>query len=198
MNYQENLDTLIKNLKYKPTLLLHSCCAPCSSYVITYLKDFFDITVLYYNPNIEPIEEYNKRKNEQIKLLNILGVKILDVDYDNKIYRDKVKGLENEAEGGKRCIICYHLRLEKTAQLGNNNYEYFATTLTVSPYKKADIINSLGKTLEQNYNIKYLESDFKKKDGYKKSIELSREYGIYRQEYCGCIFSKNEMEENNC
>ena len=190
MNYQEELDKIINKLEYKPTLLLHSCCAPCSSYVITYLKEFFDITVLYYNPNIEPIEEYNKRKNEQIKLLKKLNIKLLDIDYNNELFRDRISGLENEIEGGKRCTICYHLRLEKTAQIGENKYEYFATTLTVSPHKNPVIINNIGSALEQIYNIKYLVSDFKKKDGYKKSIQLSKEYDLYRQNYCGCEFSK--------
>lgn len=190
MNYQKELDDLIKKLDYKPKLLLHSCCAPCSSYVITYLKEFFDITVLYYNPNIEPVEEYKKRKEEQIKLIKELDIKMLDIDYDNESFETKILGLENEPEGGKRCLICYQLRLEKTAQLGQKNYEYFATTLTVSPHKNAYIINNIGKNLENKYDIKYLQSDFKKKEGYKKSIILSKEYNLYRQNYCGCLYSK--------
>ena len=194
INYDKVLEELINKLDYKPKLLLHSCCGPCSSYVITYLKDYFDITILYYNPNIEPYEEYIKRKEEQIKLidkLNIIDLDLYDIDYDNENYRNKVIGLENEKEGGSRCHICYELRLNKTAMLAKENgYEYFGTTLTVSPYKNAQVLNQIGEKLSNVYNIKWLYSDFKKKDGYKKSIELSKEYNLYRQDYCGCLFSK--------
>lgn len=195
INYDKVLEELISKLNYKPKLLLHSCCGPCSSYVITYLKDYFDITILYYNPNIEPTSEYEKRLNEQIKLINKLNIpslKLYDIDYENEVYRNYIKGYENELEGGKRCHLCYELRLEKTAKVAKeNNFEYFGTTLTVSPYKNAYVLNNIGEKLSNIYDIKWLYSDFKKKEGYKKSIELSKEYNLYRQDYCGCLFSKN-------
>jgi len=193
INYDKVLEDIISKLNYRPKLLLHSCCGPCSSYVISYLKDFFDITILYYNPNIEPREEYEKRLEEQIKLINKLDipyVKLLDIDYDNEVYRNYVKGYENEVEGGSRCHLCYELRLKKTYDIAKeNNFEYFGTTLTVSPYKNAKVLNEIGESLESD-GLKWLYSDFKKKDGYKKSIELSEKYDLYRQDYCGCLFSK--------
>ena len=194
MNYQKELEKLIENLDHKPTLLLHSCCAPCSSYVLEYLEPFFEITVLYYNPNIEPKEEYLKRKEEQIDFIKKVhpNIKILDVEYDNTIYNNEIKGLEHEKEGGTRCYKCYKLRMEKTAFLAQNNYEYFGTTLTVSPHKNATYINEIGKDLEQKYQTKFLISDFKKNEGYKRSIVLSKEYNLYRQNYCGCKYSKKE------
>ena len=186
----------IKNSNKIPNILLHSCCAPCSSYVISYLTNYFNITILYYNPNISPLEEYEKRKQEQIKLINELNTKnkinILDCDYENDLYEQTIKGLENEPERGLRCHKCYQLRLEKTAKLAkDNNFDYFTTTLTVSPYKNSNTLNEIGISLQNKYNIKWLYSDFKKKDGYKKSIELSKKYNLYRQNYCGCIYSKN-------
>ncbi len=192
MNYQLELDKLIASLDYKPKLLMHSCCAPCSSYCITYLKDYFDITILYYNPNIEPYEEYLKRKEEQIRLCDILGVKIMDCDYDNEEFKKMVLGYENLKEGGLRCFKCYELRLRKTASLAAG-FDYFGTTLTVSPYKNSNKINEIGLKLQDEYGIKFLISDFKKKDGYKKSIELSRKYNLYRQNFCGCIYSKRDV-----
>lgn len=191
MNYQIELEKILNNLDDKKTLLLHSCCAPCSSYVITYLKDYFDITVLYYNPNIEPIEEYEKRKNEQIRLCNIFNIKVLDCDYDNDLFHETVKGLEDVKEGGARCFKCYELRLKKTASLAKS-YDYFGTTLTVSPFKNSNKLNEIGLNLEKEYHVKYLVSDFKKKEGYKKSILLSKEYNLYRQDFCGCIYSMKE------
>ena len=191
MNYQIELEKILNNLDDKKTLLLHSCCAPCSSYVITYLKDYFDITVLYYNPNIEPIEEYEKRKNEQIRLCNMFNIKVLDCDYDNDLFHETVKGLEDVKEGGARCFKCYELRLKKTASLAKN-YDYFGTTLTVSPFKNSNKLNEIGLNLEKEYHVKYLVSDFKKKEGYKKSILLSKEYNLYRQDFCGCIYSMKE------
>ena len=191
INYNEEMKKIIKELKGYNKLLLHSCCGPCSTAVIERLKDYFDITVLYYNPNIEPYEEYLKRKNEQIRLLKELNIKHMDIDYLNEEYRDKVIGYEQEPENGARCHICYRLRLEKTAKLAKeNNFDYFATTLTVSPYKNAKVINEIGLELQNKYNIKYLLSDFKKEDGYKRSIELSKKFDLYRQDYCGCLFSK--------
>ncbi len=185
----------IKEKKYIPSLLLHSCCAPCSSQVITSLTNYFDITILYYNPNIYPEEEYLKRKKEQIKLINEINninkLEIIDCDYDNDIYEQEIKGLENEQEGGSRCYKCFKLRLNKTAQIAKeNNYDFFSTTLTISPYKNSKLINIIGKDLEKKYNITWLYSDHKKRDGYKKSIELSKKYNLYRQNYCGCIYSK--------
>ena len=187
----------ISNLKERKKILLHSCCAPCSSAVITFLNDYFDITILYYNPNISPKEEYNKRKEEQIRLINTIKtnnkIDILDCDYDNDIYEKKIKGYEDCPERGARCTICFNLRLEKTAQLAAyHNYDYFCSTLTVSPYKNAKLINEIGENLSKKYNIKWLYSDFKKADGYKKSIQLSKEYNLYRQDYCGCIYSQRK------
>ena len=195
MNYNQLMEEIINNLDSVPKILLHSCCAPCSSHVISALSNYFDITILYYNPNISPIKEYEKRKEEQIRLIKQLNTKnkldIMDCDYDNNKYIDIVKGLENEPERGARCHKCYHLRMKKTASLASiNNYDYFATTLTVSPHKDAKIINKIGLFLEKEYSIKYLPNDFKKKDGYKHSIELSKKYDLYRQDYCGCIYSK--------
>lgn len=194
MNYQKELEKLISTLDHKPTLLLHSCCAPCSSYVLEYLEPYFKITVLYYNPNIEPINEYLKRKEEQINFIKNVhpNISILDVQYDNDLYSRVVEGLEGEREGGSRCYKCYKLRIEKTASLADNKYEYFGTTLSVSPHKNANFINEIGKELEQKYNSKFLISDFKKNEGYKRSIVLSKEYNLYRQDYCGCKFSKRE------
>lgn len=199
-NYSNKCEQILNEIKEKKRLLLHSCCGPCSSYVITYLTNYFDITVLYYNPNIYPYEEYIKRKNEQIKIIELLNSKsknnidIMDCDYDNNLYEEKIKGLEMEPERGKRCEICYKLRIEKTANIAKeNNYDYFCTTLSVSPYKNANLINKIGEEMEQKYKIKWLYSDFKKKDGYKKSIMLSQKYNLYRQNYCGCIYSKKNI-----
>lgn len=189
-NYNNIFEDITSKLNYRPKVLLHSCCAPCSSHVVTLLKEYFDVTVLYYNPNIYPLEEYLKRKNEQIKLLEILNIPIMDIDYDHNEFKENVKGLEDKKEGGARCNKCFALRLEKTAILAQlNQFEYFCTTLTVSPYKNSQIINKIGAILEQKYNVKYLYSDFKKKEGYKKSIELSKKYDLYRQHYCGCEYS---------
>ncbi len=195
MNYQNKLLDLINTLDYRPKLLLHSCCGPCSTTVITMLKEYFDITVFYYNPNIEPREEYEKRKSEQIRLIKELNsefVKFLESDYANEEFRSVTKRLEEEKEGGARCSVCFKLRLEKTALKAKElDYEYFGTTLTVSPYKNSYIINEIGAMLEKNFGVKYLYSDFKKNDGYKKSIELSKKYNLYRQNYCGCLFGRD-------
>ncbi len=179
------------SIKGRPKLLLHSCCAPCSSYVINYLKDYFDLTVFYYNPNIAPYDEYLKRKEEQIRLLNLLNINYLDCNYDNYKYEDLIKDLKDEPEGGKRCYQCFSLRLEETAKTSrDNNFLYFGTTLTVSPYKNSKVINEIGQSLADKYNLNWLNADFKKNDGYKKSIILSKEYNLYRQNYCGCLYSK--------
>lgn len=181
--------------KEKPKILLHSCCAPCSTTAIFSLVNDYDIQIYYYNPNIEPEEEYVKRKNEEIRFVDKLkkqgyDIGFVDVDYDNEAFEKMAVGLENEREGGKRCEKCFLLRLEKVAQAAKEGgFDLFATTLTVSPHKNAELINSIGKQLEQKYNITYLETNFKKKDGYKKSIEYSKQFGLYRQDYCGCRFS---------
>jgi len=196
MNYNEEMKKIISTFDGKKTLLLHSCCGPCSSSVIERLKEFFDITVLYYNPNIEPKNEYEKRKSEQIRLLKELNIKYLDIEYLNEEYHDKIKGYEKEPENGARCPLCYELRLEKTATLAKkNNYDYFCTTLTVSPHKPSKLINEIGIKLQEKYNIQYLLSDFKKEDGYKRSIELSKKYDLYRQDYCGCLYSRRVNNE---
>lgn len=186
---------ILNNLDSKKKLLLHSCCGPCSSYVISYLTNYFDITILYYNPNIYPYDEYLKRKQEQIKLINEIdcsnNLDIMDCDYDNDLYEKCIIGLENEPERGNRCMVCYNLRMEKTAKMAKEyNYDYFCTTLSVSPYKNAEWINEIGEKLQNKYNVNWLYSDFKKKDGYKQSILLSKKYNLYRQDYCGCIYSK--------
>lgn len=191
INYNEEMKKIISNLDDHNKLLLHSCCGPCSSSVIERLRDYFDITVIYYNPNIEPKEEYEKRKSEQLRLLNELGIKFMDIDYLNNEYHEKVKGYENEPENGLRCPLCFELRLDKTASKAKeNNFDYFGTTLTVSPHKNSKIINQIGLKLEEKYGVKFLLSDFKKEDGYKRSIELSKKYDLYRQDYCGCLYSK--------
>ena len=180
-NYHKLCLEEISTLKEPKKILLHSCCAPCSSYVITFLSNYFDITILYYNPNIQPKEEYEKRKKEQIRLIKSLNTKhkldYLDCDYDDDIYNEVIKGYEDCKEGGSRCHICFNLRLEKTAILAKkHNYDYFCSTLTVSPHKNSKIINEIGSTISNKYNIKWLYSDFKKNEGYKQSIELSKKY----------------------
>lgn len=198
VNYQAKLEEIIKKEEGKtPTLLLHSCCAPCSSYVLEYLSKYFCITIVYYNPNISPYDEYKKRLEEQIRLINEMKVEhqisFLECSYDNEIYEDIVKGLEEEPERGNRCLKCYRLRLEYTAKLAKEkNFNYFGTTLSVSPYKSSSVLNEIGESLASEYGIPYLYSDFKKKEGYKRSIELSKIYNLYRQDYCGCKYSKRK------
>ncbi len=201
MNYNKIMEETIASIPKNtvPKILLHSCCAPCSSHVISTLTPHFDITILYYNPNIEPIEEYLHRKDEEIRFIkefnNINKLDFLDCDHDNDLYHETIKGLEEEREGGARCMKCYFLRLEKTAKLAKEKgYDYFATTLTVSPLKNSKKLNEFGEYLSKKHDIKYLFSDFKKKEGYKHSIELAKEYELYRQDYCGCIYSKKERE----
>lgn len=194
-NYSDKCEEILNSLDGKKRLLLHSCCGPCSSYVITYLTKFFDITILYYNPNIFPYDEYLKRKEEQIRLINEIDTEnsldIIDCDYDNDLYEKLIKGLEQEPERGKRCNVCYLMRLDKTAAIAKENgYDFFCTTLSVSPYKNAHLINEYGSSLEDKYRVRWLYSDFKKKDGYKQSILLSQKYNLYRQNYCGCVYSK--------
>ena len=200
VNYDNVFKDIIKNIKGTPRVLLHSCCAPCSSQVLARLSDYFLVTVLYYNPNIEPFSEYEKRKEEQKRFINSFPSKnqisFLDCDYENEKFKIMVKGLENIPEGGERCHKCYTLRMEKTAALAKeNNFDYFCTTLSVSPFKNSRVLNEIGNILEKKYDIKYLYSDFKKEDGYKKSIEYSKKYNLYRQNYCGCIYSKENKKE---
>lgn len=195
INYQLECEHEIKlNEGRLPTLLLHGCCAPCSSYVLEYLTNYFDITMLYYNPNITPVQEYNKRVTELKRLIDQAPypnpVRLIEGRYDSNEFFQIAEGLENLPEGGERCFRCYALRLEESARAAAaGGYEYFTTTLSVSPYKNAAKLNSIGADLSRKYGVKYLYSDFKKKNGYKRSIELSKQYGLYRQNYCGCIYS---------
>ncbi len=203
INYQKELDSLILSLQASnnvPKLLLHSCCAPCSSYVLTYLSQYFDITVLYYNPNISPKEEYDLRKEEQIRFLKEGSfhhpVSFLDCDWEPEAFSAMAKGLEDIPEGGSRCFLCYELRLKKTAELAKSGgFDYFGTTLSISPLKNAQKLNEIGDRLAKEIGVLHLPADFKKKEGYKQSILLSKEYGLYRQDYCGCVYSKRNREE---
>ena len=197
MNYQIVLENTLKNLKDKKTLLLHACCAPCSSYVIEYLSNYFAITILFYNPNINNDTEYNKRLQELERFVKEFKtnnpVKVISLGYNHDEYLQTVLGLEEEKEGGSRCLKCYRLRIEKTFEYAKQyNFDYVTTTLTISPLKNSQVINKIGAELENIYHINYLYSDFKKKEGYKRSIVLSHEYNLYRQDYCGCEFSKRD------
>ena len=192
-NFELLMQEQLKNVEKGTPLLLHSCCAPCSSTCLERLKDYFKVTVLYYNPNIDEREEYEKRKAEQIRFLKETGwADFLDCDYEGEAFEEMAKGLEEEPERGKRCYRCYELRLRKTAEVAKEKgYEYFATTLTLSPYKNAEWLNEIGETLGGRYALTYLYTDFKKKGGYYRSLELSKEYDLYRQDFCGCRFSKS-------
>ncbi len=195
-NYDKELQLILSELKTTPELLLHSCCAPCSSYVLEYLSEYFKITVFYFNPNIYPEEEFYKRANEQEKLIKLMGCKnnvsLITADYQPERFNKAVKGFENNAEGGERCFACYRLRLEETAMMAEKHgFDYFTTTLSVSPYKNAPKLNEISRELGEIYKVKSLPSDFKKLNGYKRSVQLSEEYGLYRQNYCGCVFSYN-------
>lgn len=204
MNYQLKLEEIIeqnKNIKKVPTLLLHSCCAPCSSYCLEYLSNFFKITIFYYNPNITEKDEYLKRVAEQKRLIKELPckyeIKFLEGNYNPDLFFNISKGLELEPERGSRCSKCYELRMRETANIAKKfKFDYFATTLTLSPYKNSNKVNEIGEKLEKELNIKYLYSDFKKKNGYKRSIELSKIYNLYRQDYCGCIYSKQNKTKD--
>ena len=201
-NYQKELEELLKNLKEQntvPTLFLHSCCAPCSSYVLEYLSEYFQITVFYYNPNIYPDEEYYKRVEEQKRFIERFPAKhkisFVEGNYDKDRFYAMAKGLELVSEGGERCFACYELRLREAAEYAKErDMDYFTTTLSISPMKNAEKLNEIGEKLAQEYGVKYLTSDFKKKNGYKRSVEISEEYGMYRQDYCGCVFSMQERE----
>jgi epoxyqueuosine reductase len=205
MNYQKELDQFIDKLserQERPKLLIHSCCAPCSSYVLEYLSKYFEITIYYYNPNIYPEAEYYRRVEEQQQLINAMSlnskVTLRKGDYQPQLYYQAVKGLEGEPEGGERCFVCYELRLREAAQLAKEGgYDYFTTTLSISPHKNSDKLNEIGNKLAKEYGVSYLPSDFKKKNGYKRSIELSKEYNLYRQDYCGCVFSIRERPKQD-
>lgn len=199
---EETIELASKSGK-TPSLLLHSCCAPCSSSVLECLSDHFKITVFYYNPNIEPFEEYQKRAGEQKRFLSVLKtanpVSFTEGPYDNESFHAIAKDRENEKEGGSRCFLCYELRLRKAAEFAKaNKFDYFTTTLSVSPYKNAQVLNEIGARLAEEYGIAFLFADFKKKDGYKRSIELSRQYGLYRQNFCGCVYSQKSAGKSPC
>lgn len=201
INYQKKLEEIIAKEQKEgrvPTLLLHSCCAPCSSYVLEYLSEYFKITVLYYNPNISPAKEYEARVVEQERLISELPTKhpvsFLAGEYRPEEFYTAVKGLEQCPEGGDRCTVCYEMRLREAAEAAKyGGFDYFTTTLSISPLKDAKRLNAIGKRLAEEYGLSYLYSDFKKKNGYKRSTELSAQYGLYRQDYCGCVFSKEEQ-----
>lgn len=204
INYQNQLDKIIENIDpdNPPRLLLHSCCAPCSSYTLEYLSRYFDITVYYFNPNISPKQEFDKRFEEQKRLISQMPFKnrvtLVEGDYNYDDFLEIAKGLENVPEGGERCFGCYKMRLESTARLAKEQgFDYFCTTLSISPLKNSQKINELGFEIEKKYGVKWLPSDFKKREGYKRSIQLSKEYSLYRQNFCGCIFSKNQQGESN-
>ena len=202
-NYQRILDKTIEQLGKEgkvPSLLLHSCCAPCSSYVLEYLSEYFKITVLYYNPNISPKEEYEARVREQKRLIGEMDftypVSFLEGNYVPEDFYEMAKGHENDKEGGERCFLCYEMRLREAAEAAKmGNFDYFTTTLSISPLKNAQKLNEIGIRLAKEYGIAYLMSDFKKKNGYKRSVELSELYGLYRQDYCGCVYSKLQREQ---
>ena len=202
VNYQKELEKIIESHAANgevPTLFLHSCCAPCSSYVLEYLSEFFKITVFYYNPNIYPDDEYYKRVLEQKEFISRLPAKnkidFIEGNFDKERFYDMAKGLENVREGGERCFKCYELRLDEAAKMARElKMDYFTTTLSISPLKNSQKLNEIGLRLADEYKVKYLVSDFKKKNGYVRSVELSKEYNIYRQDYCGCVFSKTERE----
>ncbi len=207
-NYQKELDQIIEGLKEQkkvPKLLIHSCCAPCSSYVLEYLSQYFEITVYFYNPNIYPPMEYIRRVEEQERLINemkfVHPVTLQTGAYEPGEFYRIVEGYEKVPEGGSRCFRCYELRLQEAAKIAQaGRFDYFTTTLSISPLKNADKLNEIGEKLGKEYRVSYLPSDFKKKNGYKRSVELSKEHDLYRQDYCGCVFSQRERQskESSC
>lgn len=201
-NYQREQDSVLAALPQEkiPTLLLHACCAPCSSYVLEYLSQYFAITVLFYNPNIAPTDEYEKRRTELERLIaeqpHRHPVQIMECRYDPERFFHETRGMEEIPEGGDRCTVCYRMRLTEAAKAAKEGgFDWFTTTLSISPLKNAEKLNRIGEELAEEYGVKHLPSDFKKKEGYKRSITLSHEYGLYRQNYCGCIFSKRAAEK---
>lgn len=201
-NYSKELERLIQQLEQEgrvPRLLLHVCCAPCSSAVLEYLTQYFSITLLYYNPNIAPYEEYQKRETELRRLVSqmemVHPVELLPCDYDGQAFVEAARGLEKEPEGGKRCEECFRLRLRYAArEAARLGFDYYTTTLSISPLKNAPLLNRLGEEIGAEFGVAHLPSDFKKKNGYKRSVELSKEYSLYRQDYCGCVFSKAQRQ----
>lgn len=201
-NYAKELEQLIQKLQQEgkvPRLLLHACCAPCSSAVLEYLSQYFAITLLYYNPNIAPLEEYKKREAELRRLVSQMKfthpVELLLCQYDGQAFVQAARGLEGEPEGGKRCEACFRLRLRYAAQeAARLRFDYYTTTLSISPMKNAPLLNQLGEEIGREFGVAHLPSDFKKKDGYKRSVQLSKEYDLYRQDYCGCAFSKAQRQ----
>lgn len=202
INYQKELEAILKRLpkdERKPVLVLHCCCAPCSTYVLQYLVQYFTIKILFYNPNISPPSEYDRRLLELHALLRQMKLEqeiaVLEAEYDPALFYERVRGLEDEPEGGKRCETCFALRLEEAGRQAKElGADFFTTTLTISPHKDSALLNELGQMVGERYGMEYLLSDFKKKDGFRQSIQLSREHDLYRQDYCGCIFSKQERE----
>ena len=199
INYQKEMEKIIENLDYKPKLLLHSCCAPCSSYVLEYLSNYFDIILFFYNPNINIAEEFEKRYLEQKRFVEeVYGdkIEVIKGKYNPLEFLEAIKGYEKDGEGSERCTKCYELRIRESAKKALEvEADFFTTTLTISPLKNAEKLNSLGLEYEKAYRIKWLPSDFKKNNGYQNSIKLSREHDLYRQDYCGCSFSKAESLE---
>lgn len=198
-HYQADLDALLPTLEGKPRLLLHSCCGPCSTYVLEYLSQYFNITLFYYNPNIYPNEEYQHRLETQKEVLERTGwARLEEGSYLHADFLSAVRGYESEPEGGARCEFCFRLRMEKAAKLAQEGgYDYFATTLSVSPHKDAALLGRIGEELEARYGVKHLPSDFKKREGYKRSVALSNAFGLYRQDYCGCEFSLRDSKNPN-
>ena len=196
INYQQQMEGVLRVLDeagQRPRLLLHACCAPCSSATLERLADHFDLTILYYNPNIYPPEEYRRRETELERFVRDAGYRfpVVELPYDPQAFYAAVQGLEQEPEKGARCTVCYRLRLEQTARYAaQNGFAWFCTTLSISPLKDPVRINALGQELGAQYGVRFLPSEFRKKDGYKRSLQLSAEYGLYRQDYCGCVFSK--------
>lgn len=191
-NYQLQTDAALAALcGERPRLLLHSCCGPCSSYVLEYLTKYFDVTVLFYGPNIQPREEYGKRLEHQKRVLEHFGAGYMECAYDGEAFDEAARGLESEPEGGARCTACFALRIGETArQAAAHGFDWYCTTLSVSPHKDAERINAIGRAMGEKYNVRWLPSDFKKRGGYQRSIELSRELELYRQDYCGCLYSR--------
>lgn len=202
-NFQKELEKIIEQNEKDgvvPSLLLHSCCAPCSSYCLEYLSRYFKITVLYYNPNLYPAEEYDRRVSEQRRLIAALPseneISLVEMRGEPEEFYSAVRGLEHIREGGERCFACFRLRLERAAEYARENgFDYFTTTLTISPLKNAAKLNEIGEEVAERFKVRHLPSDFKKKNGYKRSVELSKTYELYRQDYCGCVFSKREREQ---
>jgi len=198
MNYQLETDKCISSLlpEQKPSLLLQSCCGPCSSYVLEYLTQFFDVTVLFYNPNIQPEAEYEKRLHYQREVLQHIPAKLMDCGYDGAAFDGIAAGYESEPEGGARCTRCFLLRLEETAKrAAAGGFDYYCTTLTVSPHKDAQRINRIGREMGEKYGVQWLPSDFKKRNGYLRSIQLAKEFALYRQDWCGCSYSQQSPDE---